>query len=286
MRQYLDGDDVFAEIMMMFQVDRRITILVEGSEDAALIDPHINDLSCRSQIAYGKEAVLRAAQLAQAQGMQRVFAAVDRDFDRHEDLVKFSSRISISEYHDLEVDILMNCPYCLKRLLYSHADRTKVIKYIGAQNTSVPQIAFAIAGHVGTLRLASVKQQLGLHLHNFPMAPLIEAFESGGLPAKIVRIAAARSRNCSLSDADLVLILEKHLEGSVFESVSSGHDTINLLSAFIRERWGGVSGSDALGRAFRSSVDWECFSRLRIYVDFRNWGNDLGENVWERDIAS
>ncbi|WP_082951188.1 DUF4435 domain-containing protein [Mycobacterium mantenii] len=286
MRQLLDGDTLYADLLMMRQVDHRIVILVEGEEDVAIVDPHLNTTTCRSEIGHGKRAVLRATELAKANGLDKVLAAVDRDFDDEKDIRAYSEHISISDFYDLEVDILVRCNDLIQRVLASHADRDRLKSYLERKASSVITMIFEVAGHVGALRYASATQKLPLNLAKFPTGTLVQAYENGQLLEEIARIAAGKSKESGYSDSDIVPLLREAVGAVDFVAVACGHDVMGVLSAFIRVRWGGSSGADATGRACRSSVDWECFQRLRICQDFRSWGKEFGAAVWQRDDAA
>jgi hypothetical protein len=286
MRQFLDGDTLYADLLMMRQVDKRIAVLVEGGEDVAIIDSYLNSSTCRSEIAHGKESLLRAVDLAKANRLDRVFAAVDRDFDDEKEILAHSDRISISEFYDLEVDILVKCKDLIRRVLAAHADRDRINAYLRQNGRSATAIVFEIAGHVGALRHVSVTRKLALSLAKFPTSTLVPAYEDGLLIEEIAKIAAAKSKGAGISDSDIVPVIRGAVSAIDLVAVSCGHDVIGVLSALIRGRWGGSSGADAMGRAFRSSVDWECFQRLRIYEDFKTWGEEFGVAVWQRDDAA
>lgn len=271
----------------MRQVDQRAIVLVEGQEDTALIDPHLNQEACRSEIAFGKQAVLRAAHLAELSGYSTVYAVVDRDFDSETDLQEYGGHISVSEYYDMQVDIFRHCPGILQRLLAAHADREKLRSHMHRLATRADDLLVQIAGRVGALRLLSVKKTLGILLKDFPMAPLIEAHENGELVEKISVIAIGRTKAVDKpTAADLQSMLEATIAEHNLALLCAGHDLVNLLSALASGRWGGPSGSDAMGRAYRSTTDWECFAKLRVCADLRTWGEESGLVIWERDLVS
>lgn len=286
MREFLDGDDLYTDLMMMYQVNKRITILVEGIEDVAIIDPFLNETACRSEVGHGKANVLRAAQIAQQNGMGHVFAAVDRDFDDIGTIRSYSEKISVSEHYDLHADALLACSDLMDRILAAHADRQKLDDYINRCGKSVSSVVTVIAGHVGALRYASVRQELCLSLADFPTAKLIPPYEKGTLIEEIARIAAAKSADSNLTHEDIAGVLEAAAAEVRLEAVCSGHDVVNVTSALTRLRLGGKTGADAMGRAFRSAVGWDCFQRLQICSDLRTWGDERGSKVWIRDVAA
>lgn len=51
----LTGNDLFVSIQMMRQLDSRLTIVVEGSEDCGVIDPHVDDTVVQTIPGYGKQ---------------------------------------------------------------------------------------------------------------------------------------------------------------------------------------------------------------------------------------
>jgi hypothetical protein len=171
----------------------------------------------------------------------------------------------------------------------AHVDRVAYKAHIDSVNMTAIGLAVEIAGHVGSLRHASVKGQFNLYLTKFPIADLIDARERGNMIDELARMTAIRSKESGLTDTEVKALLSSELEQlDEFTTVCNSHDIDNVLAALIRNRWGGPSGvgADGVSRSISSSVDWECFQRLRICTDLRAWGKGIAKTVWRRDIVT
>ncbi|MFD6156399.1 hypothetical protein ACFWF7_38630 [Nocardia sp. NPDC060256] len=284
MREALDGDTVFADMMMMRQVDSRIVLLVEGEEDTDVVDPHLNEDNCRSEIGHGKHAVLRAAELVTQNKVSGVLFAVDKDFDDPTKIRLTHRHISVSEYYDLHSDILINCHESIKRLTICHTKRDKF--KIPPSSGSITTTIIEIAGPLGMLRYWSVKNQIGLNLAKFPSHLLVEASERNSLFDETVHIAYLRSTGLTVSETDMINALKQMASAnSNLAPFCQSHDMIDIFSALIRQRWGGSVGKDYLANALRASVAFDCFQRLQIYKDLDEWGQEYGTAIWTASAA-
>lgn len=283
MKEFIDGDTVFTVIKMMRQVDSRTVVLVEGVEDTAIIDPHLDATFCRSEIGYGKKNALEAAKLANDNGIGKVLTVVDRDFDCAAELKQKAPHVSVSESYDLESDIFHRCSCVLRRVVSAHTNRDALNKHLQSVRLEMGELIVEIAGCVGVLRRISIRDALGLRLDKFPMHPLIDAHQASRLTEEVSALAVSRSNSASISTEELSSLLKSRMTEYDLRDSCCSHDIVNLLSALISKKWGGPSGADALGRAYRSSVDWECFDQLPVCADLRAWGRELNAPVWARD---
>ncbi|MBN7303845.1 hypothetical protein IUQ79_18275 [Mycobacteroides abscessus subsp. bolletii] len=289
MRKFIDGDTLYADVIMMRQVDPRAVVIVEGQEDVSIIDPHLNSSQFRSEIAHSKTAVLRSAELCKKNGLSEAFFAVDRDFDSRESIAKISEYISVTEFYDIQTDIFVKCSDSISRVLVSHVDRSKFSSHIAQLKIGATDLVVQIAGHVGALRYASISKSLDLHMSKFPAVTLIHAYETGSLISEILSIAVKRSKHSTATPDKLASYLDAALSENVdLLTFCNGHDIANILGVLIRGRWGGSSGNgaDAVERAIRSSVDWESFQELNICADFRSWGSKIDRTAWRRDLVA
>lgn len=289
MEDLIDGDTVFADILMMRQVDDKIVVLVEGQEDVRIIDAHINFDDCRSEIAHGKKNVLRVAELCNENGMAHVLCVVDRDFDSDDKILSRSVHISISENYDLLADVVVKCPDAVGRVITSHVDRAKYKAHTTKMRMEATDLAVDIAAHIGCLRYASIMDGHALQMKRFPVPGLIEAYEESQLVETVASVAKQKSTSCTLTVEEIAEILRRTLSNSGnLHLLCNSHDLANILAALIRDRWGGPStaGAEVIVRALSGALDWECFQNLRVCDDLRGWSNELRGTVWRRDAAS
>lgn len=281
MKKMIDGDVVFAEILMLRRIDSRAVVLVEGIQDVGILDPHLNESACRTQVAHGKKAVLKAIELARNAGMANVYAVVDRDLDFEESSSEPCAQISISENYDLVADAIVNCSIVTAQVVANFADRDMHQQYVRSRSTTLIELLVAISTPLAILRYLSVKNNYGLNLKNFPIESLVKAYETGALLKEAVRIAIHRSKNSTITENDLYSTASLHPKDGITR-LCNGHDLVGALATLMRIRWGGNSvGYDVISRSVGSAVGCHCVQKLAVYRDLANWGADIGLSVWE-----
>ncbi|MFI6572730.1 hypothetical protein [Nocardia fluminea] len=279
MRAELDGDILFNELMMTRQVDHRLVLLLEGDEDANVVDCHIDESNCRSEIGNGKMNVLRVVDLVVQHEIEWIFFALDRDFDDPTALRSLHKRMSVSDAYDLHSEILLKCDVAVKRLTVAHGKKNRRIAY--GTHDRIKEIIVEVSGTLGILRYVSSQRKLNLKLSKFPVQDLIEAYESGNLLDELIDLAITISPNATVGREDLISLMRMHAVVSLpVDYFCQGHDMVAFFSVIIRKRLGGTVGMDVLAESMQSSVSIDCFSRLSIFKDFEAWGKEAGVGVW------
>ena len=196
MRSFLTGTDIFVEVQMQRQLDRRLVILTEGVEDCALLDAHLNDEVARSAPAYGKESALEAARLFSSNGVDYVIVLIDSDYDRITGLADaYPENIVSSEHADLVTDIFFACPPTFRQVLSSFTNREVRERNLSKQGLNASTYVATIAEAIGAVRFVSIREGLGLRMKAFPVEPLLGTFERGGI--------ASRVNNCDRGSTDV-----------------------------------------------------------------------------------
>lgn len=279
MNEHLDGDTLYASILMMQNGgEKSYIILVEGPEDCGLIDPHLDSAVCFTEIGHGKKAVLEAMRLVKKNQIEGVFAVVDRDFDDPANLKEGCSSISVSEAYDLHSELFFESPEIVDRLLANHTERTKAQSAIRLLPQPVPEVVIDICFPVGAVRLASTSRAWGVNLSKFPTNDLVSAYFKGELDNVCCTVAISRSPNISVTETDILAEIDAARGNDAVQprGVCCGHDLASALASLFR-RWGGKSGSDAIARSIRSATDCESFKRLSVFRDIETWGKIEGQ---------
>lgn len=279
MRTHIDGHVVFNTIMMLGS-NRKLVLVLEGDEDSNVVDSYLNDDECVSMPAHGKVNALCVAQLASENSAEKIFFAVDRDFDDAAALRRLHPRISVSDSYDLHAELLLKCPNTARRLVNSHADR-EALK-ADSRSRDVLGLLVQISSPVGLLRHYSHKSRSGLKLGDFPFHDLLDDYENGTFIERMVRVAIQRSSGHSVNEKTLVADISTliSLPGHNPLHYCQGHDMIGALTAFVTRRWGGSIARKFMAESMRSAVSFACFRQASIYRDFKLWGEEIGIEVW------
>jgi len=282
MLQDLTGADLFVYIQMQRQVDPRTVIVVEGAEDCGLIDAHINEGVAQSIPGYGKQSVLDAAAMFDHKGVEEVRLLIDADFDRQRGLTgQLPANIVMSEYHDLMADMFFTCPQALASVLSNFSNKEARLKHLEATETSPQQHILNIAIPVGATRYFSVVYGLSLKMRDFPVTPIISAYEGAGdVLQAVIKLATHRS---GLQDPPPELNgLKSHIESNDHDAkyLCSSHDLMAAAAAIQRRKWGGSAGTDVISAAFSAAVPCTCFQEAEPIRQLSTWAEDLGRSIW------
>lgn len=278
MRPSLTGVDMFNTVMMQRPLDKRLIVLVESPEDCGVIDPHVNDSEIQTFPGYGKESVLTAAQMFLSHQVREVMAVVDADLDRYNGRQQPPSNVVMTEFYDLDADVLVHCPQALDGIVANFTDKDRRQSYLTSRGISMHEAIWDMAIAVGEIRYYSVVRQCGLDLRDFPLHEVLEEYERGAMQAAVLALALARTPN-----AAQITISEIAIEVAAVpdkQYVASGHDLISALAALSRKRWGGATGSKLLASVLRSAVQCQDWKKTVVYRLVREWARQFDVNAW------
>lgn len=279
MRASLTGYDIFNTVMLQRSLDKRLVVVVESPEDTGTIDPHMNERDIQTFPGYGKESVLTAAQMFLSHQVSDVVVLIDADLDRYiGHHLGYPKNVLMTEFYDLDADVLIHCPQALSATLANFTDRSKRQSYLASRGMSANEIIWDMAIAVGEIRYCSVVRQCGLNLRGFPLHEVIDGYEQGTIRASTLTLALARTvdaADITTSDVatDAAAIPDKRY-------IASGHDLMSALAAFIRKRWGGTPGEKILASALRSAVQCQCWRNTSVYKSVEGWASQLKVDAW------
>jgi hypothetical protein len=278
-RASLTGVDIFNTIMMQRSLDKRLIVLVESPEDSGIIDPHLNEVDIQTFPGFGKESVLMAAELFLNFQMSEIVAVVDCDLDRYTGRDKtHPANVVMTEFYDLDADVLFHCPQALDAILANFTDRPSREAYLAARGVSAYDIIWEMAIAVGEIRYWSIIRQMGLNLRGFPIHEVIDGYEQGVVRASVLALTLARTAGgVQIKVADI-----ETLAATIPDKryIASGHDLASAVAAFIRTRWGGRVGETVLSSALRSAIQCQCWQRTIVHKFVQEWAGQFSVNAW------
>lgn len=280
MKQAIDADTVFAEIVMQRAADDRPIILVEGPEDVSALDSHIRE-DCLMLLTAGNSALMGAIRLSDQQGIDRVVAISDLDWSGVLYTANPSPNVVYTDHYDLDATILA-CPGVIARVTAAHCDRGKVGRLLAlTQTKSLLDLAIRIASVIGALRLVSIRESLGLNLRSFPIEQVVEWPAYMVDPARLAEIAIARSRDITITSSELESLLKAEM--SLVSSplrYCSGHDLLSALAAIMRRGGGGTDGAAVLSRVIRSAFSCPDLQSTTLHQKVSGWAETRAAQVW------
>src|SRR5438876_3845989 len=135
--------------------------MLEGGQDCATVDKHLDLEACQTIPAGGKEPLIEALDGARARRMKGVFGIVDADYWHFDNELPQRSDLIVLPVHDLEVMLLMSG--ALEDVMRTYASETKVTRLLRERHhKSVMDLLLESAGPAAALRRMNHVERLNL----------------------------------------------------------------------------------------------------------------------------
>ena len=266
------GETLFVLITMLRQLDsKRLILVVEGFEDDAVLDGHINETNINVLISGSKIAILRLCDLLHVNHISYAVGLIDRDLD---DLTGRSSsyppNVVATHAYDLVADVLLTNPDLLLRALKSqNRDASRVVE--STCSGSISDVVFQLVISLSVLRLLNESFDFGLSFVNFPFFKILNSDYSVKSSEEILVFANIRSSSTvEFSE------IEPHL-ATAMHSINSdrrhcgGHDIIGASIAIMRQGGDKALSKSNLVKSISTAISCNVMVRLPIYKQIENW---------------
>ena len=278
MLEHLEWSDLYAYIRMLQGADHRLIFVLEGVSDVRSLERQVDQQECTVVVGYGKMAVLAALTQLEVANQDRCVALVDRDFS---DLIgeHIPSNVILTELYDREADFL------LKANLIDHyvsaigePSRTRnLLQDSGDSNLRLSIVRVAAA--VGSVRLYSVSQSLGLNLSQLPFPTLLKRpmrLDTAELVEMIVR----KTSGCILDPNWLV----EHLTNQAVEHpdrMCSGHDLISVIAVSSKWWTNHAVCEREINNYIAATVRLDVLAQLCWFGELASWATTRGHKIWQ-----
>ncbi len=282
MQQYLDGDTLYANMMMLRTVDDRAILILEGWSDCSALDPHVAEGRCQTLPAHSRRAVERAIELVDLNQTPLVLGVVDRDWVGVLDPPHTSKNVVCTDLYDLDTTILLSGDVA-PRVIAVFTDRSAVSAHVTACACASPlAVALRIAVVIGSLRLISLRDGLDLSTRQLPVEATLAPSGDEIDYKKLATVVASRSPRSSMTAADIEDVLISQLPLAEEASrLCSGHDMAAVLAWLMRQKWGGGAvGYKNVAATIRAALSCETLKATSLYADVKAWAASNGTVVW------
>ena len=260
-------------------------LLVEGSGDAKFFARFCDSEKCSIIVCSGREWLLDAITILAKKGFQGALAIADRDFSEFLGFPEFDGEVFFTDDNDIEIMILSSP--ALDNVLREFASEDKVSALVEAEGRRVCEYIFDAARFLGTLRLCSQAQELGLSFDgmNYRFANQNSiVFDE----VRTLRHVLARSRECTqMTEEEILTYVKVQVAGKDgTKSLCRGHDCLRVLGRALRKKLGTTNefnsekGSKLLGGILRVAYEFEFFEETCIYHGVREWEDNTGFQVF------
>ncbi|MCY4495551.1 MAG: DUF4435 domain-containing protein [Acidimicrobiaceae bacterium] len=258
--------------------DRRLIFVLEGKSDVRSLERFVDQDECTVIAGYGKAAILEAFYELEIANQDRCVALVDRDFS---DLIDehVPSNVILTELHDREADLLLRANLIDDFISAISVPQmmSDLLKDSGDSNLRSAIVRVAII--VGSVRLYSQLESLGLNLSKLPFGTLVKRpmrLDTHELMQMIVK----KTSNCDLDPHRLV----ERLPTTTVEPrdrICSGHDLISIIS--VSSNWWSSQnvGKREINNYILATVRLDVLEKLLWYRELASWATAKGHKIWQ-----
>lgn len=158
MIQYINGLRIANAVQMLpFQ---GIHLIVEGDRDEVFFNKFIDTKVCLPYVAYGKPNVMDAIDELNKRNFDRALGVIDKDFDTILNTPCTIKNIVISDYHDMEMEIVHSPGFM--QVVNIHGKKPAFDKIEVKHKKTIREILLEAVKHLAFLKLADTQYDLGL----------------------------------------------------------------------------------------------------------------------------
>jgi hypothetical protein len=280
MRERLTGDDLYALLLMLRQVDKRVFVIVEGDTDCQALDPHLDPEVAVSFPGHSKTVITRAILIADKECTGQVLAILDRDWVGLLDTPLESENVVYTDDYDLDATIMLSGTV-LDRVLSSHTDRERRSAHLLHAGSSARDLLIRLSGTLGLLRWLSERDRMALYLKDFPIIDVLSPTHDAVDLASLAFIAVKRSKHSRVLEETIeTAIVSEQAQWADLRRYVNGHDLSSAAAGLCAKRWGGRAGKKAFESAARAAFSCADLKTTALYKDVLSWSRTAGTPVW------
>lgn len=277
MTEFIAGPDRAAEAEMVRAAFAGTILFLEGDSDALILDKFVDPEHCYIIVADGKEPVIDAVSLLEADGFQGVLGIVDADFDRVRGVTSPSPNVLSTDFHDFELMLFESD--ATSRVLAEIGSSEKLKRLLAArQATDIRSVVLTECFGLGVLRLVSIEEPFNLKFEDLSFKGFVDA-PSFKLDLKsAVRAVVAQTQQAGLDPQSVEARVRTEMASgrplNPYE-VCCGHDVMEVFAIGLRRAIGSqekaVACREHIERVLRLAYSFRDFAKSQLYGLIRTW---------------
>ena len=273
MREYITDHTVANAIRMKRALFVGAFLVVEGVTDKLVYGLVLDHEGCMFEIAHGRDNVLGAIRILNADSFSGVLGIIDADFANITGEEIPEDNILQTDLHDLEC-MMLNSP-AFDRMLEEFGSDNRVAAF-EATNPAIARQLATNAVPLGCLRLISIQQGLKLKFEGLTFSRFVERSKLQIDSTEMIREVVNNSQKYRLDQTELreQVVIEAQ-KGHECWQISCGHDIVEILSFAFRKTFSGKSGgevaAESLERCLRLAYDATYFKETNLYQAMNDW---------------
>lgn len=283
MEEFIDEYSVANEIAFLRDVYQGSVLLVEGPDDGRLMEKFkAREDRCRVLPAFGKQRALGALRILRERGLaDGLLVMLDADFWHLTGQIPDDDDIVITDFHDLEMDIVMSA--AMDDLLREMADSGLVSAFEDDRGGSVVTALMRELAEVSVIRYANATRELFLRFSYVDIGRYVDEHSARVDVHDYIQAVLDQSHHGVelgevVAAAEAVTVADSELNQAV-----RGHDFTILLGIALRHLLGRCPPDIGCGShveaLLRLAYGREHFERSELYSSILSWEERTGGSV-------
>jgi hypothetical protein len=278
MKQNINGQSVATRIKMLRSQHKGSFLLVEGDTDSRFYINLIDQTTCRIQIGYGRNNVIKAIEILEQMKVPGIVAIIDADFAVLGPFTSTNNSLYLTDTHDLET-MLVKSP-ALEKVL-SNLIPIGDMHLVSHIAETVRKKAVEAGVILGYLRWISLEDKIHFGFKKLDLSPLI----NNDLDLKLEQLITEICDFSSDIDANSLFVRVAKLRSGQHDvwQICCGHDVVKVLSIIIplviNEQCPSLRSArefrqitfDNIDKDLRLSYEFEFFRNTFLYASLRDW---------------
>lgn len=280
MLEFIDATAIANEISLLRDMYRGTVVIVEGPDDGCVFEKFkARDDQCRIVPAHGKENAINALRLLRRRGLATcVLVIVDADFWHLTGEEPEDAEVMLTEFHDLEMDIVASA--ALEDIVRELADARRVENFEALSEESLRTRLLEQAGRIGLARFVSCRDDLRLAFRSTDVEEYVDhARVEVDLDRYLEEVLEA-SPDAVGMDGIKSRLAETHVSGLDWAQVARGHDYASLLAIALRTAIAShdvtIANRSHVEMLLRLAYSREYFERGALARAIANWEDSTG----------
>ena len=253
----------------------RVFILLEGKTDIKLFRNIFNRQTTYIEEINGKEKVIQALEILQNEGFSKIFGIKDADFDHLKDVRHEHINLFLTDYADMEIQMIESSAF--KSLIHEYSHKDCYDDFLDDLKNKLYNEALVI----GYLRWFNEKKYKesndyllrfkGLNFNNFTEVSKCNITVN----TEIFFSTLLEHSNFDLNNNDLKDIIDNLKSNSDnYLQICSGHDITKLLAYLFNHKENSDKSNinqERIEEALRLSYNLDYFKQTDLYNKINNW---------------
>ncbi|NNM85336.1 MAG: DUF4435 domain-containing protein [Phycisphaerales bacterium] len=272
MREYLNADGHANTVRLLQDVFKGPICVIEGDSDRKV---YIR-LFDRQQVRHvcAGPFVKAVVQRLNATATAGVFGIMDADFCRLDGNCSSTDNLFLTDYHDLEVELLFSGAF--SKALDELGSEEKLKQATGDKGVdALREVLLGAAAPLGALRWLNKLNSYRLDFEKIDFSKFIDATSLVGDTTRMCNLVCQRSEQYNLiqsTPTEVAIVLDGNPDQ---KQLCCGHDMVEVMGLTLRKCWGSKNASDVseerLSQSLRLAYSKEDFTATLLYQALRNW---------------